>query len=69
MAVGMASEHRKTIFPRDDALVWAEVKTHADDNGDGSVCLAVLEGNHSCSTKVERQLGRAYLFHYELFVL
>ena len=31
VAVGMAIEHRKTIFLRDDALVWAEVNIHADD--------------------------------------
>ena len=30
MAVGMTAPHRKTIFPLDDAVAGAEVKTHAD---------------------------------------
>ena len=59
MAVGMAIEHRKTIFPVDDAVVRAEVNTHANDKGDGRMCPAVLVGNHSCSTKVKRQQGRS----------
>ena len=44
MAVGMAIEHRKTIYPVDDAVVRAEVNMRTDDNGDGSAHTAVSEG-------------------------
>ena len=43
MAVGMAIEHRKTLFPADDAVDRAEVNIHANDNGDGRMCPAVSE--------------------------
>ena len=45
----------KDHIPGDDVVVWTEVNIHADDKGDGSMCLAVLDWNHSCSTKVKRQ--------------
>ena len=43
MSVGMVIEHRKTKLPVDDAVVRAEVNIHANDNGNGRMCVATLD--------------------------